>query len=71
MSVSRAQRIHEGLTSLVDRLIPPEEAANEAEADEIHDNALDLAQRIVDRWIMLIGASDSELTLVLVILYLL
>lgn len=54
MSVSKAQRIHEGLITLVDRLIPPEEAASEAEADEIHDNALDLAQRIIiDRWTML------------------
>ena len=53
MSVGRAQRIHEGLITLVDRLIPPEEAANDAEADEIHDHALDLAQRIVDRWTML------------------
>jgi len=53
MSVSRAERIHQGLVNLVDRLIPPEEAADEAEADEIHDNALDLAQRIVDRWIIL------------------
>lgn len=49
MADEKAQRIRDALSNLVDRLIPPDQAEDDAEADAIHDNAFDFAQRILER----------------------
>jgi hypothetical protein len=46
----KTQRIQDALSSLVDALIPTIPDEDEADADERHDNAVDLARSILDRW---------------------
>ncbi|KAI9881450.1 MAG: Microtubule-nucleating Tub4p (gamma-tubulin) complex component [Pleopsidium flavum] len=48
MADEKAQRIHDALSSLVDALIPTIPDEDEADADERHDNAVDLARSILD-----------------------
>ena len=50
MADDKAQRITDALNSLVDRLLPPEQVEDEIDADERHDNAVELAQHILERW---------------------
>jgi len=50
MADEKTQRIQDALSSLVDALIPTIPDEDEADADERHDNAVDLARSILDRW---------------------
>lgn len=50
MSHDREQRIGDALSSLVDTLIPIIDGEDDAVADERHDNALDLAKNLLERY---------------------
>lgn len=50
MGDDKAQRLDDALSSLVDILIPPLPDEDEAAADERHDDALELARRIIDEY---------------------
>jgi len=50
MSANRARRIDEGLSALVDNILPTIGDEDEDEADVRHENALELARSIIDRY---------------------
>ncbi len=50
MGDEKAQRLDDALSSLVDILIPTLAEEDEAAADERHDDALDLARSIIDKY---------------------
>ena len=50
MGDERAQRLDDALSSLVDILIPTLPDEDEATADERHDDALELARNIIEKY---------------------
>lgn len=50
MGDEKAQRLDDALSSLVGILIPTLPDEDEAAADERHDDALDLARNIIDKY---------------------
>ena len=51
MGDEKAQRLDDALSSLVDILIPALPDEDEATADERHDDALELARSIIDKYV--------------------
>ena len=50
MGDEKAQRLDDALSSLVDILIPALPEEDEVTADERHDDALELARSIIDKY---------------------
>ena len=64
MGDDKAQRLDDALSSLVDGLIPVLPDEDEATADERHDDALDLARTIIERYLSMqncVGLSNYRL----------
>ena len=60
MSESRAQRLDDALSSLVDAFLPADLDDDEALADQRHENAVDLAKSILDRSVDRLSATSSH-----------
>lgn len=50
MGYDKARRFDDALSSLVDILIPTLPDEDEVAADERHDDALDFAKGIIEKW---------------------
>ena len=59
MGDEKAQRLDDALSSLVDILIPALPDEDEATADERHDDALELARSIIDKYVAYEGAHED------------
>ena len=61
MGDERAQRFDDALSSLVDILLPPLPDEDEDAADDRHEDAVDLARGIIDRFRILIRSESENL----------
>ena len=59
MGDEKAQRLDDALSSLVDILIPALPDEDEATADERHDDALELARSIIDKYVTYEGVHEE------------
>lgn len=61
MGDEKAQRLDDALSSLVDILVPTLPDEDEATADERHDDALELARSIIDKYEAYVRAHAERL----------